>query len=66
MSSKAQRIIRELFAAFMQDPELMPEDFQQLAKTDKPRTVADYIAGMTDRYAIREYRRLFTVEDQPI
>ncbi|TSA50621.1 MAG: deoxyguanosinetriphosphate triphosphohydrolase [Nitrosomonadales bacterium] len=66
MSSKAQRIIRELFAAFMQDPNLMPEDFQQLAKADKPRTVADYIAGMTDRYAIREYRRLFTVEEQPL
>jgi len=64
MSSKAQRIIRELFAAFMEDPSLMPQDFQELSKTDKPRTVADYIAGMTDRYAIREYRRLFTVEEQ--
>jgi dGTPase len=66
MSSKAQRIIRELFAVFMQDPSLMPQDFQEMAENDKPRTVADYIAGMTDRYAIREYRRLFTVEEQPI
>ena len=63
MSSKSRQIIRELFTAFFQDPGLMPEDFQQLAKVDKPRTVADYIAGMTDRYAIREYRRLFTVEE---
>ncbi len=66
MSSKAHRIIRELFAAFMDDPTLMPEDFQARAQSDKPRTVADYIAGMTDRYAIREYRRLFTVEEQPL
>jgi dGTPase len=66
MSSKAQRIIRELFAAFHDDPRLMPEDFQQRAQDDKPRAVADYIAGMTDRYAIREYRRLFTVEELPL
>lgn len=66
MSSKAQRIIRELFAVFDQDPTLMPDEFQLRAKSDKPRAVADYIAGMTDRYAIREYRRLFTVEEQPL
>ena len=66
MSSKAQRIIRELFAAFHDDPRLMPDDFQQRAQVDKPRAVADYIAGMTDRYAIREYRRLFTVEELPL
>lgn len=66
MSSKAQRIIRELFDAFHEDPILMPDDFQARAKVDKARTVADYIAGMTDRYAIREYRRLFTVEELPL
>lgn len=66
MSSKAQRIIRELFAAFMEDTTLMPDEFQLRAQSDKPRAVADYIAGMTDRYAIREYRRLFTVEEQPL
>ncbi len=66
MSSKAQRIVRELFAVFMEDATLMPDEFQQRAKSDKPRAVADYIAGMTDRYAIREYRRLFTVEEQPL
>ncbi len=66
MSSKAQRIIRELFAVFMEDTTLMPDEFQDRAKADKPRAVADYIAGMTDRYAIREYRRLFTVEEQPL
>jgi dGTPase len=66
MSSKAQRIIRELFAVFVDDPGLMPSDFEQRAEEDKPRAVADYIAGMTDRYAILEYRRLFTVEELPL
>jgi dGTPase len=66
MSSKAHRIIRELFGAFHEDPMLMPEEFQARAKEDKSRAVADYIAGMTDRYAIREYRRLFTVEELPL
>lgn len=66
MSHKAQRIIRELFNTFMQDPLLMPEDYQLSAKLDQARAVADYVAGMTDRYAIREYRRLFSVEEEPL
>lgn len=66
MSSKAQRIIRELFTAFHDDPNLMPDEFKMRAKEEKSRAVADYIAGMTDRYAIREYRRLFTVEELPL
>jgi dGTPase len=63
MSSKAQRIIRELFAAFMEDGRLLPPQFQEKARQDKPRAIADYIAGMTDRYAIREHRRLFAVDE---
>ena len=63
MSAKAARIIRELFAVFLGDIGLMPHEFQQFAKADKARAVADYIAGMTDRFAIREHRRLFAVED---
>ncbi len=66
MSVKAQRIIQELFEAFIGDPLLMPDDYQQRAKEDKARAVADYIAGMTDRYAIREHRRLFRIEEEPI
>lgn len=66
MSSKAVRIVRELYLAFTEDVALMPDDFQRMAKDDKPRAVADYIAGMTDRYAILEHRRLFAVEDQPL
>ncbi|HLD10347.1 MAG TPA: deoxyguanosinetriphosphate triphosphohydrolase [Methylophilaceae bacterium] len=66
MSAKAQRIIRELFAVFIQDPGLMPDEYQERANEDKARAVADYVAGMTDRYAIREYRRLFAIEEQPL
>jgi len=63
MSSKARRIIRELFQAFLDDARLLPPQFQEKAELDKPRAIADYIAGMTDRYAIREYRRLFAIEE---
>jgi dGTPase len=65
MSAKAQRIVRELFEVFMHDPSLLPDDYQKQSNNDqnKARAVADYIAGMTDRYAIREYQRLFTVSE---
>lgn len=65
MTSKARRIISELFDAFMDEPILLPPDYQ-VASDDvavQARQVADYIAGMTDRYAMREYRRLFSVEE---
>jgi dGTPase len=63
MSAKAARIIRDLFTAFFDHPELLPNEFQAFAKADKARAVADYIAGMTDRFAIREHRKLFAVEE---
>ncbi|HEX4986655.1 MAG TPA: deoxyguanosinetriphosphate triphosphohydrolase [Burkholderiales bacterium] len=63
MSNKARRIVRELFAAFLADPRLLPPEFQERAQADPPRAIADYVAGMTDRYAIREHRRLFAVEE---
>jgi dGTPase len=66
MSSKASRIVRELFQAFSEDETLMPDEFQARAKAGKPRAIADYIAGMTDRYAILEHRRLFAIEYQPL
>ncbi len=62
MSSKARRIITELFNALLAEPKLLPPDFQVRARDDKPRAIADYIAGMTDRYAMLEHRRLFAVE----
>ena len=63
MSAKARRIIGELFQAFMSDPRLLPPQDQARARQDAARAVADYIAGMTDRYAIREHRRLFGIEE---
>ena len=63
MSAKAMRIIKELFHAFYQNTGLLPDEFQIYAEQDKARAVADYIAGMTDRFAIREHRKLFAVEE---
>ena len=62
MSSKAGRIITDLFELFMDDPRLLPQQYQADGK-DQPRLIAHYIAGMTDRYAIREYRRLVEVRE---
>ncbi|ATE61262.1 deoxyguanosinetriphosphate triphosphohydrolase [Thauera sinica] len=61
MTNKARRIVGELFAAFMDDPHILPPQYQAKAREDKPRAIADYIAGMTDRYAMKEHRRLFAV-----
>jgi dGTPase len=61
MTDKARRIIQDLFGAFMNDPRLLPPQYQSMARSDKPRAIADYIAGMTDRYAMKEHRRLFAV-----
>lgn len=63
MSSKAKRVINDLFAVFMDDTRLLPPQFQAYAERHKPRAVADYIAGMTDRYAVREHRRIFAIEE---
>ena len=67
MTSKARRVLESLFGAFMGDARLMPEEYYEAAHrmeaTDgqrgRARVVADYVAGMTDRYAILEHRRLF-------
>ena len=62
MTSKARRIIHDLFGAFVADPRLLPPQYQQMAATESvTRATADYIAGMTDRYSMKEHRRLFSV-----
>ena len=68
MSAKAHRIIGDLFGIFMADSSLLPPQLQPQtgqAEPDRARAIADYIAGMTDRYAIREHRRIFAVEEMP-
>jgi dGTPase len=62
-AAKARRIVRDLFQVFEQEPRLLPPEFQAQHERDGPRAIADYVAGMTDRYAIREHRRLFAVEE---
>ncbi len=63
MASKARRVVAELFAFFLAEPECMPTQWRALV--DKPGTqqtavaVADYIAGMTDRFALEEHARIF-------
>jgi dGTPase len=63
MSAKARRIVSDLFAAMLADPRLLPPEFQARAREAAPRAIADYVAGMTDRYAILEHRRLFSIEE---
>jgi dGTPase len=63
MTNKARRIVSDLFHAFVTEPRLLPPQYHEQAMADPARTVADYIAGMTDRYAMREHRRLFAVDE---
>jgi len=63
MRLKAARVVRELFADFMVDPGMLPQDWSEAAlgarsDTLRARIIADYIAGMTDRFAIEEHRAL--------
>ncbi len=67
MTAKARLVLRELFDAFLGDVNLMPPEYREAAvlgehqhgARGRARAVADYVAGMTDRYAILEHRRLF-------
>jgi dGTPase len=68
MMSQARRIVRDLFHLFLEEPETLPppwRDRARLCEGDmllRARVVCDYIAGMTDTYAIEEHRRLFNLE----
>jgi dGTPase len=63
MTIKAGHVLKEMFEAFAVDPRLLPPQYLEGVDLANPaliaRQVADYIAGMTDRYAFREHRRLF-------
>jgi dGTPase len=64
--SQARRILGEMFQLFMAEPEVMPTEWYQRSlgrdEAGRARVVCDYIAGMTDRFAIEEHRRLFNLE----
>lgn len=60
MKAKAERTIVELFNAYLENPRLLPEKYQRRMEKELPqRVICDYIAGMTDRFAVEEYKRLF-------
>jgi dGTPase len=68
--SQARRILAELFGLFMREPDVMPDEWWRRAdvktaqdgEAGHARVVCDYIAGMTDRYAIEEHRKLFNLD----
>ncbi|HTX50797.1 MAG TPA: deoxyguanosinetriphosphate triphosphohydrolase [Caulobacteraceae bacterium] len=64
--SQARRILAEMFELFMREPDVMPNEWgvrgQQMEETSRARLVCDYIAGMTDRFAIEEHKKLFQLD----
>ncbi len=66
MQVKAERIISDLFHAYHAEPAMLPEHVQFFVeKRGLERTICDYIAGMTDRYAVEEYQKLFNPLEKP-
>lgn len=66
MMSQGQRVMSDLFDLYLRDPGVLPPDVQtdmgEAGSAQTARAVCDYIAGMTDRFAVEEHRRLFTVQ----
>jgi dGTPase len=64
--SQARRLLAEMFNLFIAEPDVLPQEwFARMAGLDEParaRLVCDYIAGMTDRFAMEEHRRLFSLD----
>ncbi len=64
--TRAQRVIRDLFTAYLEDPQLLPADWREdIIRDDRSRyarQVCDFIAGMTDRYALDQHKRLFDLD----
>ena len=60
MAVKAERIVSDLFSAYLQESAILPKHVQEwIAERGLERTVCDYIAGMTDRFAVEEHQKLF-------
>lgn len=67
MAAKAARTINRLFEAYISEPRQLPFEVQMRVANSNVglhRVVCDYLAGMTDRYAIQEYRRLYDIEER--
>ncbi|HLA97575.1 MAG TPA: deoxyguanosinetriphosphate triphosphohydrolase [Anaerolineales bacterium] len=66
MAMKAERIISELFFAYQREPEMLPRHIQEdIGTRGLERIICDYIAGMTDRFAVDEYNKLFDPSTKP-
>jgi len=66
MSVKAERVITDLFKAYCDEPSMLPLSFQHLIdEYGLERTICDYLAGMTDRYAVEEHGKLFDPSSLP-
>ena len=64
--ARAQRVIRDLFEAYMNDASLLPEDWRDETPADdrnySARQVCDFLSGMTDRFALDQHKRLFDLD----
>ena len=69
-TTKAKRVVTDLFDLYIQEPQCLPTEWARATsgpRTDKTaRAVADFIAGMTDRFAIREHTKLFDISVLPV
>jgi dGTPase len=63
--AEAQRLLAALFEAYRADPQLLPAEWRPADTGGAIRAIGDFIAGMTDRYAIRHYRELIGPIDFP-
>ncbi len=60
MAAKAERVLADLFEAYLNNPRILPDSVRERMDQEAPaRVVCDYVAGMTDRFALQEYQRLF-------
>ncbi len=70
MGSKAKRVLNDLFSLYLAEPECLPTDWNRKVKdadaAETARIVADFVAGMTDRFAFREHAKLFDLADVSI
>lgn len=66
MAEKARRVLRDLFQAYVANPKILPEEFYDKTRKDNnlERHICDYIAGMTDRFALQEHKKLFDPEER--
>ncbi|GER01313.1 deoxyguanosinetriphosphate triphosphohydrolase-like protein [Iodidimonas gelatinilytica] len=69
MTGKAKRVVHDLFTLYMSEPELLPPFWAKIATgpetTETARAVADFIGGMTDRFALRDHEKLFSISASP-